>query len=117
MKSEITINILLQIPYNFEKVQMFWMLISKQYSQYFFAVVITVKYCKCFTRFTTKSITVLPWLERPRIIKLTKFSLVVLMEGTYYTRKYGMRARYYTIVLEGGRTIQGDVLIKESALN
>ena len=30
---------------------------------------------------------------------------------------YGMKLHYFTILLEGGHTIQGDVLIKESALN
>ena len=38
------------------------------------------------------------------------------MEGMHYTRYYGMKAHYYTYLVEDGRTIQGDALNEESAL-
>ena len=56
-------------------------------------------------------------LERPRTIKLKKFSLVIINEETHYTRDRSRWRIYYTILVEGGRTIQGDVLIEENALN
>ena len=56
-------------------------------------------------------------LERRLTIKLTRFSLVVSIEGTHYTRYYITNAPYYTNLVERGCTIQGDVLIEESALN
>ena len=34
-------------------------------------------------------ITVIPWLEHPRTIKLERFSMVVLIKESYYTRYYG----------------------------
>ena len=37
--------------------------------------------------------------------------------GVHYMRYYGIKAHYFTIIEEGGRTIQRDFLIKESALN
>ena len=57
--------------------------------------------------------TVPPQLERRRTITaitITRFSLIVPIEGTHYMR------HYYTNLVEGGRTIQGDLLIEESAL-
>ena len=57
----------------------------------------------------TIPVTILSRLERPRTIKLTSFSLVVLIERTHYMRWYGTKAHYYTILR--------DVHIEESALN
>ena len=54
-----------------------------------------------------------PRLERRRTIKLTRFSLVVLIEGRYYAGYYGMKAHFYTHLKEGGCTIHGDALIEE----
>ena len=62
---------------------------------------------------------VLPRLEQRRtLLKLMK-QLVVLIEGLHYTctRYYGKKVHYCIDLVEDGRTIQGDVLIKESALN
>ena len=56
-------------------------------------------------------------LERPRTFKLVRFLLIVLIEGTHYTRSYGLRAQYYKNIVEGGRMIQGVILIEESALH
>ena len=61
--------------------------------------------------------TVLPRLERRRTIKLTRFSLVAPIEGTHYTRDNVMKAQYYTNLVEGGPSTQGDLLIEKSALN
>ena len=59
--------------------------------------------------------TALPRLKRPRNIKLNSFLLIVLIEGTHYPMKCGMRAHLQnSCTAEGGRTILGDVLIKES---
>ena len=76
---------------------------------------------------------------RSRAINLTRLSLVVQNEGTHHTssRSRSISENFlfiasknswhknvliegslsYIIPVEGGRTIQGDVLIKESALN
>ena len=56
---------------------------------------------------------VLPRLERPLTIMLTRFLLV---EMIHYKRKNNMKAYYYTILVNGDLSIQGDVLIEESAL-
>ena len=43
--------------------------------------------------------------------------MVVLIEGTHYTRYYGMKVHDFSYLVKGGRTIQGDVEIEERALN
>ena len=48
---------------------------------------------------------------------LTTSSLVVLIKGTHYTKRYGVKAQYYANLVKGGRTIQGDVTIEERDLN
>ena len=51
---------------------------------------------------------VLRRLERRRSIKLTRFNwLYVLIKAN----TYGMKGHYFTNLVEGGRTINGDVLI------
>ena len=56
--------------------------------------------------------TLLPWLERPRTIKLTRLSLVVLNEGAHYVRgrnrNRGQTSLNYLV--EGVYTIHEDVL-------
>ena len=39
-----------------------------------------------FDLWTTRILTVLPRLKQRRIIKLKRFSMAILIEGTYYTR-------------------------------
>ena len=50
-------------------------------------------------------ITILPWLERPRTINVTRLSLFLLTEGE-------KKEHYYTILVGAVHTIQGDVLIE-----
>ena len=51
-------------------------------------------------------------------LKLTRLSLVLHIEGTHYMRQYtyGTKVHFFTIRVEGGRTIQGEILIEKSAL-
>ena len=54
---------------------------------------------------SVQSNTVLPRLERPRIIKQMRFPLVVLIEDADYRRKYHTTAYYYTIPIKDCCTI------------
>ena len=49
-----------------------------------------------------------PRFERCRTIKLTRFSLVIPINGTHYKREHVMKVDYYIKLLDGGGTIEGD---------